>query len=79
MAVATLYSKEVIQNRVKELAAEIDADFSNEEVVITRALLDSLEAGYCITLHKAQGSQFKGVIVALSGAKMLDGAWLYRV
>ncbi|PKG55234.1 AAA family ATPase [Shewanella sp. GutDb-MelDb] len=55
----------------------VKLDDSHDEIVITRALLDSLEAGYCITLHKAQGSQFKRVIVALSSAKMLDRAWLY--
>lgn len=52
-------------------------DDSHDEIAITKVLLDSLEAGYCITLHKAQGSQFKRVIVALSSAKMLDRAWLY--
>jgi exodeoxyribonuclease V alpha subunit len=55
----------------------VKMDDTNEEVVITKPLLDSLEAGYCITLHKAQGSQFKRVIVALSSTKMLDRAWLY--
>ncbi|MFT6132549.1 MAG: exodeoxyribonuclease V alpha subunit [Shewanella sp.] len=46
-------------------------------VPLTRALLDSLQAGYCITLHKAQGSQFKRVIVPLGRSRMLDRAWLY--
>lgn len=55
----------------------VKIDDTNEEVPITKPLLDSLEAGYCITLHKAQGSQFKRVIVALSNTKMLDRAWLY--
>lgn len=55
----------------------VKIDDTNEEIPITRPLLDSLEAGYCITLHKAQGSQFKRVIVALSNTKMLDRAWLY--
>ncbi|WP_279387034.1 ATP-binding domain-containing protein [Parashewanella spongiae] len=30
-----------------------------------------------MTLHKAQGSQFKRVIVALDKTKMIDRAWLY--
>jgi len=55
----------------------VKIDDTNEEVPITKSLLDSLEAGYCITLHKAQGSQFKRVIIALSHTKMLDRAWLY--
>lgn len=55
----------------------VELDDTYEEIIITKALLDSLEAGYCITLHKAQGSQFKRVIIALSNSKMLDRAWLY--
>jgi exodeoxyribonuclease V alpha subunit len=54
---------------------EIEGDGSI--VPLTRALLDSLQAGYCITLHKAQGSQFKRVIVPLGKTRMLDRAWLY--
>jgi len=55
----------------------VKMDDTNEEVAISKPLLDSVEAGYCITLHKAQGSQFKRVIVALNNTKMLDRAWLY--
>jgi exodeoxyribonuclease V alpha subunit len=54
---------------------EIEEDGST--VPLTKTLLDSLEAGYCITLHKAQGSQFKRVIVPLGKTRMLDRAWLY--
>jgi len=55
----------------------VKLDDTDEEIEITKPLLDSLQAGYCITLHKAQGSQFKRVIIALSKARMLDRAWLY--
>ncbi|HBN6296983.1 TPA: AAA family ATPase [Vibrio parahaemolyticus] len=48
-----------------------------KEVNLTRALFDSLKRAYSITLHKAQGSQFKRTIVALDGAPMVDRAWLY--
>lgn len=54
---------------------EIEGD--GNLVPLTRTLLDSLQAGYCITLHKAQGSQFKRVIVPLGKTRMLDRAWLY--
>ncbi|MCL1079277.1 hypothetical protein D5R81_14820 [Parashewanella spongiae] len=50
----------------------VKLDDTQEEIAITKLLLDSLEAGYCITLHKAQGSQFKRVIVALGKTKMID-------
>jgi exodeoxyribonuclease V alpha subunit len=49
----------------------------NEFVSLTSSLLLSLKPGYCITLHKAQGSQFPRVIVALSSGGNLDRAWLY--
>ncbi|MBF4332603.1 AAA family ATPase, partial [Vibrio anguillarum] len=30
-----------------------------------------------ISLHKAQGSQFKRIIVPLTNSSMLDNAWIY--
>ena len=39
--------------------------------------MDSLELGYCITLHKAQGSQLKRVVVAINSSRMIDRAWIY--
>lgn len=55
----------------------VEIEDDGRQVPLTRALLDSLEPGYCITLHKAQGSQFNRVIVALTKSRMLDRAWLY--
>jgi exodeoxyribonuclease V alpha subunit len=55
-------------------------DFEDKEqefIPLTQTLLLSLKAGYAITLHKAQGSQFPRVIVALSRGSNLDRAWLY--
>ncbi|MBO1927369.1 AAA family ATPase [Thiomicrorhabdus sp. 6S2-11] len=40
-------------------------------------LFDSLSLAYAITLHKAQGSQFEHVIVALKGSRIVDRSWLY--
>ena len=40
-------------------------------------LFDTLELAYGITLHKAQGSQFSTVIVALTDSRMVDRSWLY--
>ena len=36
-----------------------------------------MELGYAITLHKAQGSQFPRIIVALKKGRIMDRAWLY--
>ena len=47
------------------------------KVEIKGDLLDALELGYAMTLHKAQGSQFPRVIVLLKEGKVLDRSWLY--
>jgi exodeoxyribonuclease V alpha subunit len=50
---------------------------TNEKVEVTPTVLDCMELGYAITLHKAQGSQFPRVIVALKRGMIVDRAWLY--
>jgi exodeoxyribonuclease V alpha subunit len=55
----------------------VKMDDSDEDIELTQSLLLSLKPGYAITLHKAQGSQFPRVIVALSRGSNLDRAWLY--
>ena len=54
--------------------AELD---TGAKIEINQAILDSIELGYAITLHKAQGSQFPIVIVALKKGRITDRAWLY--
>ncbi|MBC7000938.1 AAA family ATPase [Photobacterium sp. BZF1] len=50
---------------------------TDEVVEITPTVLDCMELGYVITLHKAQGSQFPRIIVALQFGRITDRAWLY--
>ncbi len=54
--------------------AELD---TGAKIGINQAILDSIELGYAITLHKAQGSQFPTTIVALKSGRITDRAWLY--
>ncbi|MBT0043339.1 AAA family ATPase [Vibrio alginolyticus] len=46
-------------------------------VAITGSLLQSLSASYCITVHKAQGSQFDRVIVVVDTSRVVDRSWIY--
>ena len=50
---------------------------TGEKVQLTQAVLDCMELGYAITLHKAQGSQFPRVIIGLTKGRIVDRAWLY--
>ena len=44
---------------------------------ITEDMLDDIELGYAITVHKAQGSQWPRIIVPLTGHRLLDRTLVY--
>jgi exodeoxyribonuclease V alpha subunit len=44
---------------------------------IVEAMIDNLELGYAITVHKAQGSQWPRVIVPITGHRLLDRTLIY--
>lgn len=56
---------------------EVALDDSRDVIDIHKTQLDQMELGYAITLHKAQGSQFPRVIIALSNSQMIERSWLY--
>jgi exodeoxyribonuclease V alpha subunit len=59
-----------------ESYGEVTLD-SGDKIEITQTVLDCMELGYAITLHKAQGSQFPRIVIALQKGKIVDRAWLY--
>ncbi|MGK5574830.1 AAA family ATPase [Vibrio parahaemolyticus] len=49
----------------------------DEPIALTPELIIEMTLAYSITLHKAQGSQFPIVIVALNNSRMIDRSWIY--
>ncbi|MEM5498129.1 AAA family ATPase [Paraglaciecola mesophila] len=60
----------------EESFGQVELD-SGDTIELSHALLDCVELGYCITLHKAQGSQFPRIIISLQKGRIVDRAWLY--
>ncbi|WP_067581818.1 AAA family ATPase [Endozoicomonas ascidiicola] len=59
-----------------ESYGEVTLD-TGSKIEISQSVLDCMELGYAITLHKAQGSQFPRIIIALQKGRIVDRAWLY--
>lgn len=44
---------------------------------VTAEMLPDLELGYALTIHKSQGSQWRRIVVVLTGSRMLDRTLIY--
>tara|TARA_B110000211_G_scaffold136954_1_gene156689 strand:- start:1380 stop:3623 length:2244 start_codon:yes stop_codon:yes gene_type:complete len=62
--------------RESDYVAKVQTD-DNDIIDIAHNMLFDLELSYAITVHKAQGSQFKRIIIVLTNDSMLDRSWLY--
>ncbi|MGI9849318.1 AAA family ATPase [Vibrio vulnificus] len=63
-------------SRVNDIFGEVTL-LDGSKVAITEPLLQSLSASYCITVHKAQGSQFDRVVVVVDTSRIVDRSWIY--
>jgi exodeoxyribonuclease V alpha subunit len=52
-------------------------DFEDEEKSIAASRIEDLALAYAITTHKAQGSQFRRVLVPIVASRLLDRTLLY--
>nr|PMH85664.1 AAA family ATPase [Shewanella sp. 10N.286.48.B5] len=50
---------------------------TGQKVEVTQSVLDCMGLGYAITLHKAQGSQFPRIIIAIQKGNIVDRSWIY--
>jgi exodeoxyribonuclease V alpha subunit len=57
----------------------LEAEFGDKTVIYKKQDLDNIELGYCLTIHKMQGSGIKYVIVVIDNThyKLLDSCLLY--
>ncbi|MBA6232408.1 MULTISPECIES: AAA family ATPase [unclassified Colwellia] len=68
--------KLVSVERDKDTFGLIKMDDDDIDVIPDFEMISALELGYTMTVHKAQGSQFPRIIVALQGG-YIDRSWLY--
>ena len=54
-----------------------EVDFDGRRVTVAGADLENLALAYCLTVHKAQGSQFRRIILPIFATKILDRSLLY--
>jgi exodeoxyribonuclease V alpha subunit len=76
------YDEEVQNGTLGKLTAVepqgiVQIDGTEKEVCLTPELLTMISPAYALTAHKAQGSQFKRVIVAMSPGNNIDRSWFY--
>ncbi|ODU80261.1 MAG: hypothetical protein ABT14_19030 [Pelagibacterium sp. SCN 63-17] len=56
---------------------QLDADFEGEAKSISLSAAGNIEHAYAITVHKAQGSQFRRVVMPITKNRLLDRTMLY--
>jgi exodeoxyribonuclease V alpha subunit len=60
-----------------ETMVSVVCDFDGREIVLSEEELGNVELAYAITTHKAQGSQFKRVVIPITRNRLLDRTLIY--
>lgn len=75
------YQKDIRNGSVGKVLAfshdSITVDFEGSSTELAISELSNLEHAYALTVHKAQGSQFEGVIVIIKESRNLDRHLIY--
>lgn len=77
LGVITHISQDNFIGNSKKEARSIFCNFDGIEHKIPESDLNNIDLAYAITVHKAQGSQFKRIIVPVSKSRLLDRTLLY--
>ncbi|MET0035985.1 MAG: AAA family ATPase [Candidatus Thiodiazotropha lotti] len=71
-------ASEIEAGRGEDLPVSVAAvEFDGEQIMLDEEDFRTLEWGYAITCHKAQGSQFKKIIIPVVKDTMIDRTWIY--
>lgn len=69
-----------VMTRYDELEGEsikVICNFDGRKIGMTEADLANIDLAYAITIHKAQGSQFKRVVIPVTKSRLLDRTLIY--
>lgn len=71
------FIKKIINNNAKNIEDCLIIEIRNKEIILTYKELELIKHGYCISIHKSQGSEFDVVILPIINSAMLTKNLIY--